>query len=251
MSTRGGTPVIVEAVRTPIGRRGGGLSGVHPAELLGFVQRTVLERAGLDPDEVEQVIGGIVTQAGDQSVHTVRRAWQHAGLPHHTGATTIDAQCGSGQQSAHLVNDLIKAGTIDVGVACGLESMSRVPLGANVGTEHGQPRPDSWDLDLPDQFTGADRIARHRGLTREDLDAFGLSSQQKARVATDEGRFDRESAAVTTNEPIGRRTRLAGDREDHLHVERCQHAVRASRAPTFPRRCPRVRRSRRRIADER
>lgn len=195
MGTTGGDPVIVEAVRTPIGRRGGSLSGVHPAELLGFAQRTVLERAGLDPNEVEQVIGGIVTQAGEQSVHTVRRAWQHAGLPHHTGATTIDAQCGSGQQSAHLVNDLIKAGTIDVGVACGLESMSRVPLGANVGTEHGQPRPDTWDLDLPDQFTGADRIARNRGLTREDLDRFGLASQQKARVATDEGRFEREIAA--------------------------------------------------------
>ena len=187
-----GHPVIVGAVRTPLGKRRGRLAGVHPAELLGHVLTALLERSGLDPAEVDQVIGGCVTQAGEQSNDMVRRAWLHAGLPQRTGATTIDAQCGSGQQSAHLVNDLVAAGTIDVGIACGIESMSRIPLGGNVPERLGSPRPASWTIDMPDQFGGADRIARHRGLTREDLDAFGLASQRRARVAADEGRFKGE-----------------------------------------------------------
>ena len=126
----------------------------------------------------------------------VRRAWLHAGLPQPTGATTIDAQCGSGQQAAHLVNDMIKAGTISVGIACGVESMSRIPLGANVPPGAGDPRPESWTIDMPNQFEGADRIARNRGLTREDLEAWGFESQRKARVAVDEGRFEREIAPL-------------------------------------------------------
>ena len=190
-----GTPVIIDAVRTPLGKRNGWLAGVHPAQLLGFVQRQVIERAGIDADLVEQVVGGCVTQAGEQSNDMVRRAWLHAGLPQHTGGTAIDAQCGSGQQSAHLVADMVAAGTIDVGIACGVEAMSRIPLGANVPAGLGDPRPADWTIDMPNQFEAADRIARHRGLTRADLEAFGLASQQKARVAVDEGRFEREIAA--------------------------------------------------------
>src|SRR6476661_8963085 len=192
-----GTPVIIDAVRTPLGKRNGGLAGVHPGELLGFVQSEVLKRSGVDPAEVEQVVGGVVTQAGEQSNDMVRRAWLYAGLPRHTGATAIDAQCGSGQQSAHLVHDMVAAGTIDVGLACGVESMSRIPLGANVPAGLGDPRPEDWTIDMPNQFEAADRIARHRGLTRADLEAFGLASQRKARVAVDEGRFKREIAAIT------------------------------------------------------
>lgn len=192
-----GKPVIVEAVRTPMGRRRGWLAGLHAAELLGAAQRAVVERSGLDPALVEQVIGGCVTQAGEQSGDIARRAWLHAGLPQGTGATTIDAQCGSGQQSAHLVAALIAADAIDVGIACGIESMSRIGLGANITPGTGSPRPDSWTIDLPNQFEGADRIARDRGFTRAQVDAFGLASQQKARVAVDEGRFKREIAAVT------------------------------------------------------
>jgi acetyl-CoA C-acetyltransferase len=191
-----GTPVIVDAVRTPLGKRKGWLAGVHPAVLLGFAQRQVLERAGVDPDLVEQVVGGCVTQAGEQSNDMVRRAWLHAGLPQHTGGTAIDAQCGSGQQSAHLVHDMVAAGTIDVGIACGVEAMSRIPLGGNVPPGLGDPRPDDWSIDMPNQFEAADRIARNRGLGRDDLDAFGLASQQKARVAVDEGRFKREIAPI-------------------------------------------------------
>ena len=195
--------MIIDAVRTPLGKRNGGLAGVHPGELLGFVQREVLARAGVDPALVEQVVGGVVTQAGEQSNDMVRRAWLHAGLPQPTGATTIDAQCGSGQQATHFVHDMIRAGTISVGLACGVESMSRVPLGANVPEGAGDPRPESWSIDMPNQFEGADRIARHRGLTRADLEAFGCESQRRARVAVDEGRFKREIAAY--GEVVGRR----------------------------------------------
>jgi len=191
-----GNPVIVDAVRTPLGKRKGWLAGIHPATLLGFAQREVLERAGVDPALVEQVVGGCVTQAGEQSNDMIRRAWLHAGLPQHTGATAVDAQCGSGQQSAHLVHDMIAAGTIDVGIACGIESMSRIPLGGNVPPGLGDPRPDDWSIDMPNQFEAADRIAHNRGLTRADLDAFGLASQQKARIAVDEGRFQREIAPI-------------------------------------------------------
>ncbi len=197
-----GNPVIVDAVRTPLGKRNGWLAGVHPAALLGFAQAEVLRRAGVDPELVDQVVGGCVTQAGEQSNDMVRRAWLYAGLPQRTGATVVDAQCGSGQQSAHLVHDMVAAGTIDVGIACGVESMSRIPLGANVPPGTGDPRPDDWAIDMPNQFEAADRIAGRRGLTRADLDAFGLASQQKARVAVDEGRFKREIAPFTTPDGV-------------------------------------------------
>jgi len=196
-----GNPVIVEAVRTPIGKRRGWLAGLHPAELLGAAQVEVLKRSGIDPDLVDQVIGGCVTQAGEQSNNMVRRAWMHAGLPNHTASTVIDAQCSSAQQATHLIHAMISAGAISTGVACGVESMSRLPLGANVPPGTGNPRPDGWSIDLPTQFVGADRIVRDRGFTREQLDAFGLASQQKARVATDEGRFAREILALDAPVP--------------------------------------------------
>ena len=191
-----GTPVIIDAVRTPLGKRNGWLAGVHPGVLIGHAMAEVLARSGLDSDLVDQVIAGCVTQAGEQSNGMVRRAWLHAGLAQHTGGTMVDAQCGSGQQAAHLVNDLITAGSIDIGIAAGVEAMSRIPLGANVPAGTGDPRPADWSIDMPNQFEAADRIARNRGLTRADLEAFGLASQQKARAAVDEGRFKREIAAI-------------------------------------------------------
>ena len=191
-----GNPVIVEAVRSPQGKRNGWLSGIHPAVLLGLAQVEVLKRSGIDPAIVDEVIGGCVTQAGEQSNNMVRRAWLHAGLPIHTGSTVIDAQCPSAQQSMHFINALIKADQIKVGIACGVESMSRIPLGTNVPEGFGLPKPDDWDIDMPDQFGGADRIAKARGFTREQLDAFGLRSQQLAKAAADAGRFDREMFAV-------------------------------------------------------
>jgi acetyl-CoA C-acetyltransferase len=190
-----GTPVIVEAVRTPIGKRGGWLAGLHAAEILGAAQRGVVDRAGIDPALVEQLIGGCVTQAGEQSNNVTRTAWLAGGMPWQAGATTIDAQCGSAQQANHLIAGLIATGAIEVGIACGVEAMTRVPLGANRG-ETGSPRPDSWDIDLPNQFLAAERIADRRGLTRADLDAFGLASQVKAQHAWANGHFDREVVPV-------------------------------------------------------
>jgi acetyl-CoA C-acetyltransferase len=192
-----GTPVIVEAVRTPIGKRGGWLSGLHAAETLGAVQVGLLERAGVDPALVEQVIGGCVTQAGAQSNNVTRTAWLAAGLPWQVGATTIDCQCGSAQQANHLIAGLIATGAIDMGIACGVEQMSQVPLGANVGTEAGPRRPASWDIDMPAQFEAAERIAKRRGITRQDIEALGVRSQALAKQAWEEGRFDREVLPVT------------------------------------------------------
>jgi len=191
-----GSAVIVEAVRTPVGRRGGTLAAVHAAELLGAAQAALLERAGVEPAAVEQVAGGCVTQAGEQSSNVTRTAWLHAGLPYQAGCLTLDAQCGSAQHAIHLIAGLIAAGAIGVGVGCGVEVMSRVPLRSNVGTGVGTPRPDTWDIDLPNQFVAAERIARRRGLRRADVDAFGLRSQALARAAWAQGRFGREITPV-------------------------------------------------------
>ena len=195
-----GTAVIVEAVRTPIGRRGGTLSGLHAAEILGAAQTALLDRAGVDATVVDQVAGGCVTQAGEQSNNITRTSWLHAGLPYQTGCLTLDAQCGSGQQAVHLIAGLIAADAISVGVGCGVEAMSRVPLRANVGTGVGSPRPDSWDIDLPNQFVAAERIAGRRGLSRDQIDAFGLRSQERAATAWAQGRFSREVVPVKTAE---------------------------------------------------
>jgi acetyl-CoA C-acetyltransferase len=189
-------PVIVEAVRTPIGKRNGWLCGLHPAQLLAVAQLEAVKRAGVAPGEVEQVVGGCVTQAGEQASNVTRNAWLSAGLPYEVAATTVDCQCGSSQQANHLVAGLISAGAIEVGLACGVESMSRVGLGMNVLGGPGSPRPEGFPWDLPDQFQAAERIAQRRGITREDTDAFGLASQAKAAQALAEGRFEREIVPV-------------------------------------------------------
>ncbi len=197
-----GNPVIVEAVRTPIGKRGGWLAGLHAAELLGVVQRGAIDRLGIAAEDVEQVIGGCVTQAGEQSNNITRTAWLHAGLPWQSGCMTVDAQCGSAQQANHLVAGLISIGAIDAGMACGVEAMSRVPLGANVGENAGPRRPDSWNIDLPNQFEAAERIARRRGLTRADLESLGVRSQAFAKRAWDQGRYDREVVPVRVGDEL-------------------------------------------------
>jgi acetyl-CoA C-acetyltransferase len=198
-----GNPVIVEAVRTPIGKARGALSGLHPAHLLGASQKEVIRRAGIDASLVEQVVGGCVTQAGAQGNNITRGAWLASGLPWQTACTTIDCQCSSAQQANHFIANLIHAGAMDVGIACGVESMSWIALRAAVGNgENGMPRPDDWELDLPDQFTAADRIAARRGITREQLEELGVRSQAHARRAWDEGRFDRETFAVDAPERL-------------------------------------------------
>ncbi|MCV7078935.1 steroid 3-ketoacyl-CoA thiolase [Mycobacterium szulgai] len=191
-----GNPVIVEATRSPIGKRNGWLSGLHATELLGAVQKALVEKAGINPGDVEQVIGGCVTQFGEQSNNISRVAWLTAGLPEHVGATTVDCQCGSSQQANHLIAGLIATGAIDIGIACGIEAMSRVGLGANAGPDRAAIRAESWDIDMPNQFEAAERIAKRRGITREDIDEFGYGSQAKAKQAWIEGRFDREISPI-------------------------------------------------------
>jgi len=188
--------VIVEAARTPIGRRRGQLAGVHPAVLLGAAQKAVLDRTGVPADQIGQLVGGLVTQVGEQSNNVTRNAWLHAGLPHTTAATTIDCACGSSQQAVHMVAGLIASGQIDAGIGCGVEVMSRVFLGQALAPGTGMPYPDDWSLDLPDQFVAAERIAEKRGIKRGDVDALGLRSQQRAAQAWAEGRFDREIVPV-------------------------------------------------------
>ncbi|MEE2035479.1 steroid 3-ketoacyl-CoA thiolase [Rhodococcus chondri] len=188
--------VIVEAARTPIGRRRGQLAGVHPAVLLGAAQKAVLDRTGLPADQIGQLVGGAVTQAGEQSNNVTRQAWLHAGLPYSTGATTIDCACGSSQQAVHMVAGLIASGQIDAGIGCGVEVMSRVFLGQANTPGTGNPYPADWSIDMGDQFTSAERIAAKRGIKRGDVDSLGLESQRRAAVAWAEGRFDREIVPV-------------------------------------------------------
>jgi len=190
------TPVIVEAARSPIGKRNGLLSGLHPADLLGAVQLETVKRAGIDPSAVGLVVGGCVTQAGEQASNVTRNAWLAAGLPYSVGAVTVDSQCGSSQQANHFVAGLIAADAIDVGLACGVESMSRIGLGQNVYNAPGVPRPPKFPYDMPDQFGAAERIAKLRGITRVEVDALALASQEHAARAWGEGRFEREVVSI-------------------------------------------------------
>jgi acetyl-CoA C-acetyltransferase len=194
-------PVIVGAVRTPIGKRNGALSGLHAAELLGTTLVEVVKRAGIEASDVGQVVGGCVTQAGEQACNVTRNAWLGMGLPYEVAATTVDAQCGSSQQANHLIAGLIAAGAIDTGIACGVEAMSRVGLGANVINGPGYFEPPGWPWDTPNQFQAAERIASKRGITRADVDALGLASQRKAAVAWSENRFEREVTPVEAPVP--------------------------------------------------
>jgi acetyl-CoA C-acetyltransferase len=189
-------PVIVEAVRTALGKRNGALAGVHAAELLGATQVELIKRSGLDPSEVEQIFGGCVTQAGEQAFNITRTAWLGQGLPYEVAATTIDCQCGSSQQANHMAANLIASGAADVAIGCGVEAMSRVGLGQNVVNGPGRPFPPDFPIAVPDQFSSAERIAEKYGVSRTDADAFGLESQRKAAQAWAEGRFEREVLAI-------------------------------------------------------
>ena len=200
MTTPTSSVVVVDAVRTPIGRRGGGLSTMHPAELLGVAQRALVDRTGIDPTEIGQVVGGCVSQVGEQSFNITRTAWLAAGLPLATAATTVDTQCGSSQQATNLATALVQAGVVDVAVACGVEVMSRIPIGTNSSKKLGLgvPVPKSYfaRYEFTSQFEGAERIAEKWGISREDTDRFGLDSQQRAARAWQEGRFDGQVVEV-------------------------------------------------------
>jgi acetyl-CoA C-acetyltransferase len=187
---------IIEAVRTPIGRRAGALSGIHPADLLGTVQRAAIERAGADPAAVDQVIGGCVSQVGEQSFNVARSAWLAQGLPMEIPSTTVDSQCGSSQQATTLGAGLIGAGLEDVVLTCGLEMMTRVPLGANM--QGGSPIPPSYaeHYAFKTQFQAAELVGKEFGITREETDRFGLRSQELANRAWEAGHFEREVVPI-------------------------------------------------------
>ena len=185
--------VIVDAVRTPIGKRGGGLSTLHPAEVLASVQRAIVERTGIDPAEIGQIVGGCVSQVGEQAFNITRTAWLSAGFPLTTAATTVDTQCGSSQQATNLATALVGSGVVDVALACGVEVMSRIPIGSN-GNKNlglGVPIPKTYfeQYEMTSQFEGAERIADTWAITRADTDAFGFASQQRAALAWAEDRF--------------------------------------------------------------
>ncbi len=209
-------PVIVEAVRSPIGKRNGWMSGFHAAELLGNVQVELVKRAGVDPGDVEQIVGGCVTQAGEQASNVTRTAWLSQSLPYEVAATTVDCQCGSAQQANHFVANLVGAGAIEVGIGCGVEAMSRVGLGANALNGPGRSRPEDFPWDMPDQFGAAERIAKKYGVTRDDVDWLGFESQRKAARAVAEGRFEREivpleAPVVGADGPTGERALITKD----------------------------------------
>ncbi|MEX2254226.1 MAG: steroid 3-ketoacyl-CoA thiolase [Acidimicrobiia bacterium] len=186
--------VIVSAVRSPLGKRNGGLATVHPADLLGAVQREAVDRAGVAPEVIGQVVGGCVSQTGEQTFDIARTAWLAAGLPIGVAATTVDAQCGSSQQATSFAAALVKGGVVDAALGCGVESMSRVPLGAAVQAGPGRPIPKSYfaQYEYATQFEAAERIADKWGITRGDCDELGCESQARAATAWQEGRFERE-----------------------------------------------------------
>ena len=191
--------VIVDTVRTPIGKRKGALAGWHPTDLLGFTLRGLLERVDVDPGMVDDVVGGCVTQAGEQGCNVTRNAWVAAGLPWHVPATSVDRQCGSSQQAAHFVAQGVIAGAYDLAIACGVESMTRAPMSTNA---RGGTGPFSGeflrhtDNTLGIQFWVAQVLADRFGVTREEMDAFSLESHRRAAENTDNGFFAREILPV-------------------------------------------------------
>ncbi|MYQ32225.1 acetyl-CoA C-acyltransferase [Streptomyces sp. SID4956] len=191
--------VIVEAVRTPIGRRNGGLSGVHPVELSAHVLRALAERSGVDPVAVDDVIWGCVGQVGEQALNIGRNGVLSAGWPESVPSTTVDRQCGSSQQAVHFAAAGLISGQYDVVVAGGVESMSRVPMGASAGDADamGPGFLERYGIAQAHQGVGAETIAERWGLTRTQLDEFSLASHAKAAAAVDAGRFEGQIAPVT------------------------------------------------------
>jgi acetyl-CoA acyltransferase len=209
-------PVIVGAVRSPIGKKNGTLSRMHPIDILGAVLRGLIERTGIDPLEVDDVIGGCVTQTGAQGVNVTRNAWIAAGLPWDVPATSVDRQCGSAQQAVHFAAAGVAAGHYDLAIGCGVEAMSQVPLGAN-GMQPGFPFSEAWfeavggQENLYTQFQAAQAIAQEYGITREEMDRLALQSHQRAARATDEGRFEREIVPIKVTQEDGSVVEFATD----------------------------------------
>ncbi len=205
--------VIVEAVRTPIGKRNGALRDLHPVDLLAAVLETAIRRSGIDPQEVEDNITGCVTQVGEQSSNIARNAWLAAGLPETTPATTVDRQCGSSQQAVHFAAQGVIAGAYDLVIASGVETMTRVPMGSNAAESDpfGPRLAARYDGRLVPQGISAELIAARWHLAREELDDFGHRSHLRAAAASRGGRFDRELLPLEATGSDGEPVLLAHD----------------------------------------
>jgi acetyl-CoA acyltransferase len=195
--------VIVEALRLATGKRDGKLSGTHPVDLLAHVLGGLVERTGIDPERVDDVIAGCVSQVGEQSYNIARNAWLAAGLPETVPGTTIDRQCGSSQQAAHFAAQGVISGAYDVAIACGVESMSRVKMGSSTVGENpfGTRLPARYDGFLPHQGIGAELIAARWGISREECDEIALRSHQRAAEASRSGAFADEILPIKV--PVG------------------------------------------------
>jgi acetyl-CoA acyltransferase len=207
-------PVIVGAVRTPVGRRNGGLAGLHAVDLGAAALRALVDRSGVDPVRVDDVIMGCVSQTGEQAVNVARNAWLAAGLPEEVPATTVDRQCGSSQQAVQFAAQGIMAGGYDLVVAGGVEHMTRVPMGSTMegpGVPFGPTMYARYQGRLVPQGISAELIADKWGLTREEQDAFSLRSHQRAAAAQDAGRFDRQVVPVEVPAPDGSSIRIGAD----------------------------------------
>lgn len=206
--------VIVEAVRSPVGKRNGALSGVHPAELSAQVLNGLVERAGIDPALVDDVIWGCVMQAGEQALDIARTALLTAGWPETVPGVTVDRQCGSSQQSLHFAVAGVIAGHYDVAVAGGVESMSRTPMGSSLASG-GHPYPEAfrarYDHKTPNQGVGAEMIAEQWGLSRTQLDEFSLRSHEKAAAAQDAGAFKDQIVGINVTDADGNKSTVLED----------------------------------------
>jgi len=203
VAASGACVVVVDAVRSAVGRRNGALAAVHPADLLATTLLALVARTGIDPAAVGQVVGGCVGQVGAQASNVTRTAWLTAGLPLDVPATTVNAQCGSSQQALTLAHGAVAGGLVDVAIACGVEAMSVVPMGSTVPRDPdvGQPRSARYceHYEVTTQFEGADRIAKRWRIGRDELDELGLRSQERAAEAWAGARFDGQIEPVNVD----------------------------------------------------
>jgi acetyl-CoA acetyltransferase family protein len=208
-------PVIVDVVRTAFGKRKGALATWHPADLLGFTLKELLHRTGVDPERVDDVVGGCITQAGEQGCNVTRNAWVAAGLPWQVPATTVDRQCGSSQQAMHFVAAGVKAGHYDIAIACGAESMTRAPMASNASGGEGPFSKDFLEVidgQLWMQFRVAQVLADRWKISREEMDEYAVESHRRAHEATTGGHFAKEILPVPLKDADGK---LTGETLDH------------------------------------
>src|SRR3989441_2703672 len=214
--------VIVEAVRTPIGKRDGSLKGIHPVDLLAEVLKEAVNRAGVDPGQIEDNITGCVSQVGEQLINIGRNAWLGAGFPETIPSTTVDRQCGSSQQSIHFAAQGVMAGAYDLVVASGVENMTRVPMGSSMmgANPFGQQLFARYEGKLVPQGISADLIATKWNLTREESDDFAYRSHVKAAAATKAGFFKREILPLKVAGPEGEQVLLDHDEGIRMDPDR-------------------------------